>query len=104
MLAGVIVTFESELWTWAARRHDSWTFVSLPGEVSEEIRELTAGQVRGFGSVRVRVTVGGSVWPTSIFPDSKRGVYALPIKAAVRRAEHLEPGDTLVVAVELMDF
>jgi hypothetical protein len=100
----VIVTFASELWTWDARRHDSWTFVSLPGEESEEIRELTAGQVRGFGSVRVRVTVGGSVWQTSIFPDSKRGVYALPIKAAVRRAEHLDPGDTLVVAVELMDF
>ena len=100
----MIVTFAAELWTWAARRHDSWTFVSLPGEESEVIRELTAGQVRGFGSVRVRVTVGGSVWPTSIFPDSKRGVYALPIKAAVRRAEHLEPGDTLVVAVELRDF
>jgi hypothetical protein len=100
----VIVTFAAELWTWDARRHDSWTFVSLPGEESEEIRELTAGQVRGFGSVRVRVTVGGSVWQTSIFPDSKREVYALPIKAAVRRAEHVDPGDTLAVTVELMDF
>ncbi len=100
----MILTFEAELWTWDARRMDSWTFVSLPADASEDIRELTAGQARGFGSVRVRVTVGRSVWQTSIFPDSKRSVYALPVKAAIRRAEALDPGDTLSVTVELMDF
>jgi Domain of unknown function (DUF4277) len=30
----------AELWKWYARRTDSWTFVSLPVEASEEIREL----------------------------------------------------------------
>lgn len=100
----MIVSFAAELWIWDARRHDSWTFVGLPVEASEEIRELTAGQARGFGSVRVRVTVGGSVWTTSIFPDSKRDAYVLPVKRAVRKAEALDPGDTVAVTVELRDF
>lgn len=98
------VEFAAELWLWQARRSDSWTFVSLPAEASEDIRELTGGRARGFGSVRVRVTIGGSVWTTSIFPDGARGCYVLPVKRAVRRAEALDAGDTASVAVELVDF
>jgi hypothetical protein len=99
----VVVVFDAELWLWDARRDDSWTFVSLPAEASEEIRDLAAGPRRGFGSLRVRVTVGGSTWTTSIFPDTGRGSYALPIKRAVRKAESLDAGDIATVTVELID-
>jgi hypothetical protein len=99
-----MVVFDAELWIWDARRADSWTFVSVPVEASEEIRELTAGPRRGFGSVRVRVTVGASTWATSIFPDGARNCYVLPIKRAVRRAEGLDAGDTATVSVELVDL
>ncbi|MDQ7808911.1 DUF1905 domain-containing protein [Amycolatopsis sp. A133] len=97
------VAFEAELWEWEARRADSWVFVSLPAEASDDIRELTAGPRRGFGSVRVRVTVGATGWRTSIFPDGSRGAYVLPVKRAVRVAEGLEVGDTCTVTVELLD-
>jgi hypothetical protein len=100
----VIVVFEAELWIWDARRSDSWTFVSLPTEASEEIRDRAGGLRRGFGSLRVRVTVGGSTWTTSIFPDSARGCFVLPIKRAVRKAEALDAGDIATVTVELIDF
>ena len=100
----MVVVFDAELWIWDARRLDSWTFVSLPVAASEEIRELAGGQARGFGSVRVRVTIGVSAWRTSIFPDSRRGAYVLPVKRAVREAEALETGDTVSVTVELMDL
>jgi hypothetical protein len=100
----VVVVFDAELWIWDARRADSWTFVSLPAEASEEIRELADGRRRGFGSVRVKVTIGGSTWQTSIFPDGARGVYVLPVKRAVRRAEALDTGDVAAVTVELIDF
>lgn len=100
----VVVVFDAELWRWEARRADSWTFVSLPADVSEEIRDLAGGHRRGFGSLRVRVTVGGSTWTTSIFPDSGRGAYVLPIKRPVRTAEALDVGDIVTVTLELMDF
>ncbi len=99
-----MVTFEAELWIWDARRDESWTFVSLPVDASAEIRDRTGGTRRGFGSVRVRATVGGSTWTTSIFPDSKRGAYVLPVKRTIRKAEALEAGAVAAVTVELIDL
>ena len=97
--------FEAELWIWDARRADSWTFVSLPKDVSEEIRDVAGdGPRRGFGSVRVRATIGGSSWKTSIFPDSGTGCYVLPVKRSVREAEGLDTGDIATVSVQLMDI
>ena len=100
----MVVAFAAELWIWEARRADSWTFVSLPVEASGEIRDLAGGLRRGFGSLRVRATVGDSTWTTSIFPDSERGCYVLPIKRAVRKAEGLDAGDTASLTVELIDL
>ena len=81
---------EAELWL--ADAADAWVFVTLPPDVGEEVRER-AGPPRGFGSVRVEVTVGSTTWRTSVFPDKVRG-YVLPVKKAVRRAESLEVGDS----------
>lgn len=96
--------FDAELWIWDARRDDSWVFVSVPPEASEEIRELTDGPRRGFGAVKVRATIGGSSWKTSIFPDAKSGCYVLPLKRSVRKAEDLAAGDTTTVTLELIDL
>ena len=97
------VEFDAELWIWDARRDETWTFVSLPVEASAEIRARTAGLRRGFGSVRVRARLGRSTWTTSIFPDSTRDTYVLPVKRAVRTAERVEAGDVVRVTVELLD-
>ena len=94
--------FEAPLWLWEARRTDAWTFVSLPTELADEVLDLVGDRARGFGSVRVEVTVGGTVWRTSIFPSSD--TYVLPVKKAVRRAEELEVGDTVRVRLTLVDF
>ncbi len=95
--------FEAVLWVWDARQADTWTFVSLPTDIADEVDELTAPFSRGFGSVRVQVTVGGSVWRTSLFPSKAEGTYVLPIKKAVRRAERLATGDAARVRIELLD-
>lgn len=99
----VKVAFDAELWLWDARPTQSWAFVSLPASVSEEIRDLAGGLRRGFGSVRVRATIGSSTWATSIFPASQAG-YVLPVKRPVRAAEGLDVGDVTAVTVELIDF
>lgn len=99
----VKVVFSAELWLWDARRTETWTFVSLPASESEEIRDLAGGLRRGFGSVRVRATIGNSTWTTSIFPASQAG-YVLPVKRPIRVAESLDVGDMATVIVELIGF
>ena len=91
--------FDAELWLWEGDA--AWHFVTLPGTVSDDVG-AQAGARRGFGSVRVQVTVGTSTWRTSVFPDSKRGAYLLPVKKDVRTREGLEPGDTVPVRLELL--
>ncbi|MFA6299263.1 MAG: DUF1905 domain-containing protein, partial [Nocardioides sp.] len=86
------VVFELDAELWVAESMDPWVFVTLPADIGDEVREL-AGPPRGFGSVRVEVTVGSTTWRTSVFPDKARR-YVLPVKKAVRRAESLEVGDS----------
>jgi hypothetical protein len=94
--------FEAELWLWDARRADTWTFVSVPTELSEEIRDRAAAlPPAGFGSVRVAVTIGSSTWRTSVFPG-RDGRYDLPVKKAVRRKEGVESGDRVRVHLEVL--
>ncbi len=97
------MAFDAQLWLWDARPTQSWAFVSLPASESAEIRDLAGGLRRGFGSVRVRATIGSSTWTTSIFPASEDS-YVLPVKRAVRDAEALDIGDLAAVTVELIDF
>ena len=78
-------------------------FLTVPVDVSEEVR-LQAGEPRGFGSVRVEVGVGATTWRTSVFPDSGRGCYVLPVKQAVRRAEDVEVGDEVAVRLRVLDL
>lgn len=93
-------TFTAELWEWDARKADTWVFVTLPAELAEEIRLVA--EPRGFGSVKVRVTVGPTTWDTSVFPDAGRGSYVLPVKKAVRRAVAAEAGDPVEVDLRLL--
>ncbi len=95
--------FDAALWLWDARR-DSWTFVSLPTDLADEVLDLAGPHVRGFGSVRVEVTVGRTTWRTSLFPDSTSATYVLPVKKAVRAAEGLAVGDTVHVGLRLLDL
>ncbi|MFN2538966.1 MAG: DUF1905 domain-containing protein [Mycobacteriales bacterium] len=88
--------FDAPLWL-----HDegSWHFVSVPLELSDELRDRVGPATGGFGSIRVAATIGGTTWPTSVFPSAS-GEYVLPVKQQVRRTEGLSDGD--VVSVQLV--
>lgn len=94
-------TFTAELWVWDARRPDTWTFVTLPSDVSQALTDQAEahGPPAGFGSVRVQVRAGSVSWRTSVFPDKESGCFVLPIKRAVREANLVGEGDTLTVHV-----
>jgi len=97
-----IFEFTARLWRYPGA--DGWHFGSLPPGISADITEVSAGIRRGFGSVRVAVTIGATSWRTSIFPDSKTGAYLLPVKKAVRAAEHLETGDEVKAQLKIADL
>lgn len=96
--------FDAELWLWKARQADSWTFVSLPPDMADEVLDLAGPVARGFGSLRVEVSVGSTVWRTSIFPDSSAKTYVLPVKKAVRKAEGVQAGDEVHVHLRILDL
>ncbi len=97
-----MVQFEFTAEVWVAPADDAWRFVTVPAEVADDIR-MMAGPRRGFGSVRVEVTVGRTTWRTSVFPDSRKDSYILPVKKAVRDAEGIHDGDTVTVKLRLVD-
>lgn len=83
----------TELWRYPGR--SAWYFLSLPTDVYTSIRSRFRGLERGWRSFPVIVTIGGSTWKTSIFPDTKTQTYLLPVKKSVRVAEQLKSGDTV---------
>lgn len=92
-------TFSAAMWLYHGK--GAWHFVTLPVDVGEEIRARTAMNRRGWGSVRVSATIGGSTWQTSIFPDKKTGSYLLPVKEDIRSAEHLHVGEQVDVSLDV---
>ena len=96
-------TFEGRLRAWREEQPDSWVFVTLPAELTDEIDDELAAPPRAFGSVRVAVRCGTSQWSTSLFPSKEAGSYVLPVKKAVRRKEELEPGDTATFTLRVLD-
>jgi hypothetical protein len=91
--------FDAELWQHSGPA--AWFFLTIPADIADEITEFTAGDRRGFGSVRVTVTAGRTTWDTSIFPDSASESYVLPVKRQVRDREALDAGHTVHVTLEL---
>ena len=96
----MLVEFDADVWVSAGEAR--WHFVTLPIPCAHEVAEASEGMRNGFGSVRVRATIGSTTWETSIFPDTKADSFVLPCKKAVRKAEDLEEGDRVSVTLELL--
>ena len=92
-------TFSNPLWQHGSA--NTWVFVTVPAEISDEIADLVPKQP-GFGSVRVAVRIGETEWSTSLFPDSTLASYVLPVKRSVRDQERLSVGDTADVEVRIV--
>ena len=93
------------LWRWTGGNGGSWHFLTIDGEAGEALtgtalmRRLERS-IGGFGSLKVRATIGDSSFATSVFPSKSVG-WMLPVKASVRKAEGLAEGDPVSVVLEL---
>jgi hypothetical protein len=98
-----LITYRLRGKVWLYDGPAAWHFFTLPKRQAREIRLLLGSGVtgRGWGSIRVTATLGGTSWKTSIFPDKRLGSYLLPVKAEVRAAEGVGAGDTVDLVLEV---
>lgn len=85
--------FSGDMWQW--RGPAPYHFITVPTEVSDELRGLSSLLTYGWGVIPVSARIGDTGFTTSLFP--RDGGYALPVKDAVRKAEDLADGDEVSV-------
>jgi hypothetical protein len=87
-----IYKFKADVWKYKFDGATAWHFVTLP-------KDTSADKKSPWGSLRVTAHIGKTKWNTSLFPDSKRGSYLLPVKADVRKAENLKDGTSVTCTI-----
>ncbi len=98
----MIATVTAPVWVWTSGKAPaSWYFVTIPPEISAEIKYEMLGLTRGFGAVPVTATIGETTWRTSLFPSKDMGGYLLPLKSAVRKAQGVRAGEVVTVRLEV---
>ena len=90
--------FQAEVWLYSGEA--AWHFVTLPAELTDSLKTM-GRRSKGWGSMRVKATIGETSWRTSLFPDSRSSAFLLPLKADVRRRANIRAGDWLALSVEL---
>lgn len=89
--------FTAEIWYW--RGPSPYHFVTVPDEVSGDLKDAARMVSYGWGMVPVTARILGTRWTTSLFP--KDGAYVVPLKDAVRAAQGLRVGDTVTVGLSI---
>lgn len=87
--------FTGEMWEYKITK-GAWFFITLPIDAAAYVGFYASG-AKGYGTQPVTVKVGETQWQTSVFPDKKSGSFFLPIKAAVRKIEKMNVGETFTV-------
>lgn len=92
--------FKAKVWLYDGAA--AWHFASLPLGLSAELKRLFGGQARGWNSLPIRAQVGTTSWRSSVFYDTKRKAYLLPLKAEVRKKEGIQAGRTVQIQLEIL--
>ena len=74
-------------------------FVAVPSDESADIEAVAADVTYGWGAIPASISIGVTTFRTSLFP--KDGGYVVPLKAAVRSAEHINLGQTVTLQVTI---
>jgi hypothetical protein len=85
--------FSGEVWEW--RGPSPFYFVTVPDGESAQLEATSSLVTYGWGMIPVEAEIGSTRWSTSLFP--KDGLYVVPLKSVVRRAEGIDVGDVVDV-------
>lgn len=100
-MEGLQYTFSDVIKQWLGSK-STWHYISLPVAMSDEIHTLSQyhqTKRRGWGAVKVGVSVGDQHWQTSIFPAFEGKRYALFLKADVRKQLGVAVGSEITVSL-----
>jgi hypothetical protein len=89
--------FSGEVFYW--RGPAPYHYVAVPDAQSTEIAAIAPAVSYGWGVIPVTARVGETEWTTSLFP--KKGIYLVPVKDAVRKAEQIELGDVVSLTLDI---
>jgi len=89
--------FSSSVWKYQGTA--GWYFVSLPKELSQEIRETFKNDEEGWGRLKATARIGNTEWQTAIWFDTKAEAYLLPLKTDIRKKEQIETGQSVEVTI-----
>jgi hypothetical protein len=93
----MVIEFSGEVIEW--RGPAPFFFVPVPQDLSDEIKSVSRIVTYGWGCIPVSLQVGETRATTALIP--RKGIYMVPIKVAVQRAEGVGLGDLIGLRVEL---
>ncbi|TAL50453.1 DUF1905 domain-containing protein [Patescibacteria group bacterium] len=96
----MFIRSRSKIWLYSGDKA-AWHFLTLSNVAAEKLKAAFKQPRRGWGSIPVIVQIGKSQWKTSVFPESKLGIFILPIKAKVRKVENIKHGRTVSFTIEV---
>ena len=97
MQARINYEFSSKLWKDASL--GGWFFISLPHNLSIEIRESHQWQEEGWGRLKVTASIKENAWETAIWYDTKMNTYLLPVKSEIRKKAGIKLDDLISVSI-----
>ena len=92
------LSFTGPVWYW--RGPSPFHFVTVPEEESDVIAAAAPGLTYGWGMIPCTVSIGATTWTTSLWP--KNGGYIVPLKSAVRNAEHIDVDDVVEITLRFL--
>ncbi len=89
--------FTGKIWIWKGPA--PFFFVTVPAVEAAEIKAVERLVTYGWGMIPVTVTVGKTSFETALWP--KDGLYVVPLKVVIRKAEKLEEDDVISVRLDI---
>ena len=91
------VEFAGDVWYWKGPA--THYFVTVPPQQCDDLTAISGLVTYGWGMIPVQAQIGSTRFTTSLF--HKDGLYVLPIKDSVRKAEGIEEGDPVTARIEV---
>ncbi|WP_298418447.1 DUF1905 domain-containing protein [uncultured Kordia sp.] len=84
---------------WKDQSSGGWVFISIPKNISKEIRKNLQWQEDGWGRMKAVAAIKDVKWDTAIWFDTKMDTYLLPVKIEIRKKTSLNLNDKIRVTI-----